>query len=285
MNPKISVLLPVYNNQETIYRAAQSILNQTFSDFELIILNDGSTDETSKILDKLKDDRIIRIDSKENMGLPRRLNQGIRLAKGKYIARMDADDVSFPDRFQKQIEFLEANKTIDLLGTRAAVIDKKGELLGLLPFFSSHKDLITRKWQGIQLPHPTWMMRQEWANKHMYKIPEVWRAEDQELLLRASLDSKYACLPDILLCYYYDGFNFKKSFAARRSLAVAQMKYFVSSHDLSSFFKTIIIAFIRVCTDALQFAGATKFIKSYKWSEKISQVEIDRIYKVWNSEK
>jgi glycosyltransferase involved in cell wall biosynthesis len=285
MTPKISVLLPVYNNERTIHAAIQSILNQTFSDFELIILNDGSTDGTNNILDKLNDVRIIRLDSKDNIGLPRRLNQGIEFTNGKYIARMDADDISFSDRFQRQVDFLERHEDIDVLGTRAAVMDLNGKFIGLLPFCSSHQDLISCKWQGIPLPHPTWMVRKEWIAKYMYRIPEVWRAEDQELLLRASLHSKYACLSDILLCYYQNKFNFEKSFLARQSLARAQIKYFFGHRDITSVLKVIMVTFARIVMDTFQYLGAEYLIRPYKFSKDLSQDEIKNIYKVWQGKK
>ena len=106
--PLISVILPVYNCEKYIRDSIQSILDQVFNDFELIIINDGSTDNTFGIIKSFSDDRIILV-NQVNHGLTFSLNVGLSLAKGKYIARMDADDISLPDRFKKQVNFLSEN--------------------------------------------------------------------------------------------------------------------------------------------------------------------------------
>lgn len=122
---KVSVVMSVYNGEKYLREAIDSVLNQTFKDFEFIIINDGSTDETQEILESYNDSRIILIHQK-NMGLTKSLNKGIALAKGEYIARQDADDISMPERLEKQIEFLKHHKSIILLGTAAQIIDEKG---------------------------------------------------------------------------------------------------------------------------------------------------------------
>lgn len=107
-NILISVILPVYNAELYLKEAIESILKQTYKSFELIILNDGSSDNSLNIINSFKDDRIILID-RENNGLVYTLNEGINMAKSKYIARMDADDISLSDRFEKQIKHMEEN--------------------------------------------------------------------------------------------------------------------------------------------------------------------------------
>ncbi|HAS7841575.1 TPA: glycosyltransferase family 2 protein, partial [Vibrio cholerae] len=117
-SPKISVVMSVYNGEKYLGEAIDSILKQTFSDFEFIIINDGSTDKTLEIIKSYmkKDDRIVLV-SRENKGLIVSLNEGLDLAKGQYIARMDADDISIKSRFEKQIEFLDSNPDIGVCGT------------------------------------------------------------------------------------------------------------------------------------------------------------------------
>ncbi len=117
--------MSVYNSEKYLQEAVDSILNQTFKDFEFIIINDGSTDRTKEILESYQDHRIILI-NQENMGLTKSLNKGISLAKGEYIARQDADDISLPERLEKQLEFLERYNNITLLGTAVKIIDEKG---------------------------------------------------------------------------------------------------------------------------------------------------------------
>jgi len=127
--PKISVILPVYNSEKYLGEAIASILNQSFSDFELIILNDGSTDNSKNVIESFNDKRIVLVDQ-SNLGLAATLNRGIMMARGELIARQDNDDVSLPDRLEKQIEFLESNPHISLLGTAAEIIDESGKSTG-----------------------------------------------------------------------------------------------------------------------------------------------------------
>jgi len=127
---KITVLMPVYNGANYIREAIDSILSQTFSDFEFLIINDGSTDQSESIIRSCRDDRIRLVHSEENRGLIFTLNSGLAMAKGEYIARMDQDDISMPDRLQKQFNFLEENSNIALVGGWAEIIDTHGEKIG-----------------------------------------------------------------------------------------------------------------------------------------------------------
>src|SRR4051812_15533497 len=118
--PKISVLLPVYNAEPYLKEAIDSVLQQTFADFELIIINDGSKDRSADIIKSYTDKRILFIDQ-ENIGLSATLNKGIALARGEYIARQDNDDISRPERFRKQVTYLDAHPRTMLLGTAAEI--------------------------------------------------------------------------------------------------------------------------------------------------------------------
>ena len=117
--PKISVLLPVYNAEDTLFRAASSCLNQTFSDLELIIINDGSSDKTSNTCDQLvsEDSRVKIIEFKSNKGVSKAIESGRMDANGELIARMDADDFSYPERFMYQVDLFESDPTMTACGT------------------------------------------------------------------------------------------------------------------------------------------------------------------------
>src|SRR5688500_15226048 len=125
--PAISVVMSAYNSDKYIAKAIESILNQTFKDFEFIIINDGSKDESLKIIKRYgkKDKRIVLIDNKKNLGLIKSLNKGLKIAKGKYIARMDSDDIAMPQRFKIQLDYLDKNRNIFLVGTSFEQIDKE----------------------------------------------------------------------------------------------------------------------------------------------------------------
>ncbi len=126
--PEISVIMPVFNGDKYLLKSIRSILNQTFKNFELIIVNDGSTDGSLKILESFNDDRIVIVNNQKNMGISHALNKGLKLAKGNYIARQDADDESYPDRFLIQKEYLESNN-IDLVDTNLIFTDENDQYL------------------------------------------------------------------------------------------------------------------------------------------------------------
>lgn len=125
-NPKITVFMAAYNAAPFIAESISSILNQTFNDFELLIVNDGSTDDTSSIVEKFNDNRIRLIHNDGNKGLPITRNRLLVLARGEYIAILDSDDIAYPDRLQTQLEFLDEHSEIALCGGHANIIDENG---------------------------------------------------------------------------------------------------------------------------------------------------------------
>ena len=132
LKPLITVLMSVYNGERYLHEAIESILNQTFTDFEFLIINDGSTDSTRDIITSYTDSRIRLIDNEQNIGLTKSLNKGIDLARGKYIARMDADDISMPERLEVQYNFLEKNIEYSLVSSGAYLIDENNNQIGEL---------------------------------------------------------------------------------------------------------------------------------------------------------
>lgn len=260
--------------------AVQSILTQTFSDFELILINDGSSDGTQKILSVLSDSRIKIMGDNKNIGLPRRLNQGVAAARGQYIARMDADDVAHPERLEKQVTFLNTHPDIDVLATRAVVFENDSQILGLLPFSAQHKDIVKRPWHTFPMPHPTWMMRRDWIIQYGYAVPEVWRAEDQELLLRAHRDSQYACLPDVLLCYRQGAFDVHKTLLARRQLLCAQVSNFMKHKEYLSVVLAVAVFLIKIAMDIFQVLSPR--FKEYRKHKYASDIPHDVYRSVQN---
>ena len=194
--PKVSVLMPVYNTKEEYLREAiESILNQTFTDFEFIIINDGSTNNAEEVIKSYKDSRI-KYYAQENHGLIYTLNYGLSLCKGEYIARMDSDDISLPFRFEKQIEVLDKNSNIGIVG-------------GLIKFFQDMDKIVyyAEKPQYIdmilcnQLGHPVVMMRKSMLDKFNLKYENFLYAEDYELWSRAIKYTEIYNLQEILLKY------------------------------------------------------------------------------------
>ena len=222
--PRVSVLLPVRNGGRDLLMAVWSILGQSMQDWELLVLDDASTDAVLPAIASLPDPRVRVLRDAKHLGLAARLNLGLDLAQGEFIARMDHDDIAFPLRLQRQAEFLDRQRDIDLLGTRALVFAGDGEPAGLFPFRQNHEAICRRPWLGFYLPHPTWMGRAEWFKRHRYRIPEPRRAEDQDLLLRSYASSRFACLPEVLLGYRMGSTSAGAMLTARASALRAQMR-------------------------------------------------------------
>jgi glycosyltransferase involved in cell wall biosynthesis len=126
----VSIILPVYNGERFIAKAVESILNQTYRLYEFIIIDDGSRDATISIINTFHDDRIVLLQNSDNLGIVESLNKGIQKAKGEYICRMDADDISVDTRLEKQVQFLEDNKQIAVVGSQTVLIDENDREIG-----------------------------------------------------------------------------------------------------------------------------------------------------------
>lgn len=201
-SPKISVLLPVYNAEDYLKEAILSVLNQTFKDFELIILNDGSTDKSENIIQTFTDSRIHYVANETNLGLIKTLNKGIALSRGKYIARMDADDICSTNRFEKQFSFLEQNSNVVLCGSWAKIIDEFGNIKGRIKRIDSNELIRANMLFTTPFIHPTLMIRREAIVKNSYNL-DAKHCEDLELLVRMSQiqDYHFHNIPEYLLKY------------------------------------------------------------------------------------
>lgn len=202
--PLVSVLLPVHNAAAYIKPAIESILKQSFSGFELLIINDGSTDNSAELIYSFNDPRIIYINNERNLGLIASLNKGIHLAKGKYIARMDADDLSLPGRFQLQVTKMESDSGIAVLASFVDFINEDGEVTGT---WNTDREAVSEEAIRRLMPqtnciaHPTVMMRADVAKKFLY-LENQKGAEDWDLWLRIlAAGKRIAKLPEVLLHY------------------------------------------------------------------------------------
>lgn len=212
--PLITVGMPVYNAEDTLETALRSLALQTFANWELIIIDDGSTDGTPDIVRRFANPRVKLIVETRNRGLAVRLNQCIDLARGKYFARMDADDVAYPERFRRQVAYLETHPEIDLLGTDALVFCGPGQALGAMSAAHTHAEICRAPWVGFALPHPTWMGRLAWFKRFRYK-ESARKAQDQELLLRSYATSRFAALEEPLLGYRSERITMSKGLMGR----------------------------------------------------------------------
>lgn len=198
-DPLVTVLLPVYNAELYIAEAVESILRQTFRDFELLVMNDGSKDKSSEIIRSFKDERVRLVENESNLRLIATLNKGIKLAKGKYIARMDADDVSLPDRLQKQVSFMQAHPEVGVCGTWFESLGAPRKVVKY-----PEGDAAIRIMMLYQTPfcHPSVIVRKEVLEKNdILFSPDFIHGEDYEMWIRLSPHTRFANIPEVLLQY------------------------------------------------------------------------------------
>ena len=198
MNPKLSVIMSCYNDHEYIRESLESILNQTFADFEVIIIDDASTDDTTTIIKSYKDDRIRLYVNSENQGLTRNLNKALGYVNGEYIARMDGDDVSHHDRFEKQVEYLDSHRDIYLIGCAVHSFGAT-DLYWRLP--DNSNELKIRMLIKPVFAHPSFMFRRELVDKGFMYNESFRTAQDYDFAARVSRQYKIGRLPEVLLEY------------------------------------------------------------------------------------
>ena len=206
--PAVSVILPAYNCGKYIGRAIDSMLRQTFPDFELIIVNDGSTDNTEQIIHSFNDPRLIHVKNAKNEGLINSLNRAIELSRGKYLARMDGDDISQPERLEKQKRYLDQNRDISVVATTIEFINEQEEKTG--EWNLDRQTIAPGQIKRAMLKqnciaHPTVMMRSEIIKELKYQ-PYQKNIEDYDLWLRVlSRGHKIAKIDEPLLLYRIHG--------------------------------------------------------------------------------
>ncbi len=191
--------MSVYNSDAYLREAMLSILNQTFTNFELIIFNDASTDQSKNIIESFNDTRIVLINNKSNLGLTKNLNRGISIAKGEFIARMDADDLSHLERFSKQLEFLKKNSNVSICGTQINVLGKMNQISN---YPLNHNEIKIALLSTNPLAHPTVMWRKMDFYENGFKYDEEYTtSQDYELWSRVLYKLKAANINESLLQY------------------------------------------------------------------------------------
>jgi len=226
--PLVTIGLSVYNAESTLACAVKSIVAQSYTEWELLLIDDGSHDASYKVARNFVDQRIVVVSDGQNKGLSARLNQAIKMARGKYFCRMDQDDIAFPNRLEKQIEFLEMHPDVDLVASSIVVFRNDGSLAGEVQIPESHQAICRRPWRGFYLPHPTWMGKTAWFLAHPYSS-KADGVEDQLLLYGTCRESRFAGISEVLLGYREDRRSFQKMFSKRmlfwRAIAGRAIKY------------------------------------------------------------
>lgn len=209
ITPRVSILMPVYNNGDYVAEAIESMLSQTFDDFELIVLDDYSTDHSRQVIESFTDKRIIYHRNEKNLGLANNLNVGLDLARGEFIARMDGDDISLPERLQIQVNFLEKHPDIDLCSCGLEKFGKETDVW--IRETDPEQVKITMMFYSPVL-HATSVWRREAFEKHQLRYRQAaFPAEDYDLWARAVFHCKLVNIPQVLYKYRIHGIQVTKT--------------------------------------------------------------------------
>lgn len=201
LQPAISVLMPAYNAQKYIAAAIDSILEQTFADFEFIIIDDGSSDKTASIIEEYakKDDRIVFLQNSQNLKISQALNQGLEIAKGKFVCRMDADDWSYPERLRVQMDFMKAYPNVVICGADIEVCDQNLNLLNTRTYPNTDSQIRGRIFKINPFAHPVTFYQAEIAKEAGGYDANFNLAEDYDLYFRMGKFGEFANIPKVLL--------------------------------------------------------------------------------------
>lgn len=205
-HPKVTVLMPVYNGEKYLREAIDSVMNQTFTDFELLILNDGSTDDSLEIMKAYDDPRIRLIQNDDNLGLVATRNKGLSNARGEHIALLDCDDIAYPERLAKQVDFLDRHPEFGMIGSWIEVIDQKSRPTGEVVKHTACPEEIS----PLLLFHnyfaqSSLMIRKSALPDEHYRLYPV--AEDYDLWVRMAKKSMAWNLPKFLVKYRVHSFS------------------------------------------------------------------------------
>ena len=201
--PAVTVVMPVYNGEMYVAEAIESVLGQTYTDFEFIIVDDGSQDGSFEIIRSYEacDDRIRVLRFKRNLGSPIARNHAINLSTAEYIAMLDCDDVCLPQRLERQVEYLSANRAIGVLGSGAQAVNAELSPLYRFDLPEHHALIAFNVFVGSFFVHPTVMMRRQLLDAVGGYKPTQWTADDAELWSRLMWRTRFANLPEPLLLY------------------------------------------------------------------------------------
>lgn len=277
--PLVSIGMQIFNNERSVARAIRSVLAQTYAHWELIVHDDGSTDRSFEIASEFSDPRIVVARDTSNRKRAFRINQSLRLAQGEFYALMDADDVAFPFRIERQLAALRSHPSIDLLGADMVWVDPTGLPLGRLTVPQLHADICRHPARGILVAHPTFMGRTAWFRKHWYD-ESYHRAQDQEFLLRTYRYSEFANLPEILVAYSLADSSLHKTLRTRywhcRSIAAHLMRGELILEGLGGLVREILVAVLDIgsCALGLRRASQHRALVPLTASERITLADM-----------
>lgn len=218
----VSVLMPVYNGEKHVAQAVESVLNQTYKNFEFVIIDDGSTDKTERIIRSYKDKRIRYLKNPTNQGIVKSLNRGIDLANGKYIARMDADDICLPRRIETEYLFLESNKKIGVVGTWIKGI---GFQKTTFSYDAKSTDIKCGLLFEVPFAHPAVMIRKNVLTKYHIRYSDKYKyVEDYALWVKLKDITEFANIPEMLLYHRFHNQQIGKKYGSETKINLDKLQ-------------------------------------------------------------
>lgn len=281
MEPLVSIGMAVWNCEKTLEPALQSIVNQTYQHWELLLIDDGSNDRTLAIARSFQDSRIQIVVDGLHKNLPTRLNQAVALGQGKYFARMDGDDIAYPIRLSTQVDYLERHPDVDLVGSGIVVFGKAGEALGIKGSMSSHAEICHCPRSGFYLAHPTWIGKMEWFRQHSYRIQAI-RMEDQDLLLQTYQTSHFASIPSVLLGYRSETLSLEKMLKGRYYFAISLLENAIVEHNYS-FIVGIFEQVAKALVDIFAMTtGLERKVLKHRFGKPLDAVHLTEWQQIWS---
>lgn len=274
--PKVSVIMPVYNGQEFLRETMDSVLNQTFTDFEFIIINDASKDSTEEIIKSYEDDRIVYLKNEQNLGVAGALNRGLENAKGEYVARIDADDIAMPERFQKQVEFMDKHPDVGVCGSHIRIFEQDGAERDF-KYSELDAELRVDMLFNSAFAHPAVMLRKSVLDKNkIFYNRDFEKAEDYRMWYDIMRVSKGYNLQEPLLRYRHHQNQVTKVKVEEQTVAVNKMRK-VMYDTLNLDTEEYLDLFTKICNGVRQFDDA-EYEKIRCWMKKslTSDSEFDK---------
>lgn len=277
--PAVSFVMSMRNSEATLGLCLRSLQSQTVKDWELVLIDDGSSDGSVDLAVGVRDSRIRVHAFAVSAGLPTRLNQGVELARGEFIARMDADDISYPERLERQLEHID-RYDLDLVGSGAVVFCGDGQAVGCFKVPSNHADIVARPWAGFPLPHPSWLGRADWFRANRYD-PAKRYAQDQDLLLRAHRGSRLGAVSEPLLGYRQARISIEKSLVGRWNYSLSMIGEAARRSCYRTTAVTVAQQAVKAAADALLLACGREEVLRRRRYAPIGDMESRRWDELW----
>lgn len=272
----VSIAMPFYNAEHTLAASIRSILRQTYSDWELLLCDDGSSDSSGEVVRSFRDPRIVHWRDGNRRQLGARLNECIERARGTLIARMDADDIAYPERLEKQVRFLQTHPDVDLTGGWAVLFGEGGVPIGKRADPETHVQIARRPLYSFKLIHPTFMGKASWFRRYRYRADAI-RCEDHDLLFRACGSSRYANLPEIVLGYRQGAIDLNKTLRSR------WMWFRCATEYRAGHWRVGAVELLKSCRDTVAVASGTDAAWLRSRTQTLTGAEQQQWRRLWES--